>query len=96
MNSKRSMPTTLFSSPDFFELSSDTTCLILIGIILDADDEGCGSAHSRLLARKPAKQETQIEYALIELEEHGILQCYQVQGRSYYVLCHWHKYQTLS
>ncbi len=96
MASKRSIPTHLFSSPDFFELSSNTTRLILIGIILDADDEGRGSAHSQLLARKLNEQEAQIEGALIELEEHGILQCYQVQGRGYYTLCHWHKYQTLS
>lgn len=96
MASKRSIPTTLFASPDFFELSSDATRLILIGIILDADDEGRGSAHSRLLARKLDKQEAQIEGALIELEEHGILQCYQVQGRHYYVLSHWYKYQSLS
>lgn len=96
MASKRSIPTTLFASPDFFELSSNTTRLILIGIILDADDEGRGSAHPRLLARKLDQSLEDIEQALEEFAEHGILQCYEIAGRRYYWLCHWHKYQTLS
>lgn len=96
MAAKRSIPTTLFESPDFFELSSDTIRLILIGIILDADDEGRGSAHPRLLARKLDKQPADIEQALAELEAHGILRCYTVEMRSYYTLCHWDKYQVLS
>ena len=96
MAAKRSIPTTLFESPDFFELSSDTIRLILIGIILDADDEGRGSAHPRLLARKLDKQPADMEQALTELEAHGILRCYTVDTRRYYVLCHWHKYQVLS
>lgn len=96
MAAKRSIPTSLFASPDFFELSSDTVRLILIGIILDADDEGRGSAHTHLLARKLDKTPQQIEEALGELAAHGILRCYQVQSRHYYMLCHWHKFQTLS
>ena len=96
MASKRSIPTSLFSSPDFFELSSDTIRLIMIGLILDADDEGRGSAHLRLLARKLDKCPEDIEQALVELQAHGILQCYEVSDRAYYVLCHWHKYQILS
>lgn len=96
MAGKRSIPTSLFSSPDFFELSSDTIRLIMIGLILDADDEGRGSAHPRLLARKLDKHLEDIDHALVELQAHGILQCYEVSGRAYYVLCHWHKYQTLS
>lgn len=96
MAAKRSIPTTLFASPDFFELSTDTIRLILIGIILDADDEGRGSAHPRLLARKLDKRPEDIDVALAELEAHGILRCYEVSGRVYYVLLHWHKYQVLS
>lgn len=96
MAKKRSIPTTLFASPDFFELSSNTVRLILIGIILDADDEGRGCAHARLLARKLDQQPADIEQALEELADHGILQCYEAAGRSYYWLCHWHKYQVLS
>lgn len=96
MAAKRSIPTSLFASPDFFELSTDTIRLILIGIILDADDEGRGSAHSRLLARKLDKHPEEIEQAFVELEAHDILHCYMVEMRRYYTLCHWHKYQVLS
>src|SRR5262249_18411483 len=96
MAKKRSIPTNLFASPDFFELSSNTVRLILIGIILDADDEGRGCAHSRLLARKFDQQPEDIEHALEELAAHGILQCYDVASRRYYWLCHWYTYQILS
>ena len=96
MAAKRSIPTTLFASTDFFELSSNTTRLILIGIILDADDEGRGSAHPRLLARKLDQTPEDIDQALQELAMHGILRCYVIERRSYYVLLHWHKYQVLS
>lgn len=96
MAGKRSIPTSLFSSPDFFELSSDTIRLIMLGLILDADDEGRGHAHPRLLARKLDKSPEDIAQALVELQAHGIVQCYEVAGRAYYVLCHWHTYQTLS
>jgi hypothetical protein len=68
----------------------------MIGIILDADDEGRGSAHLTVLARKLHQEVELIENALKELEQHGILQYYEVAGRPYYVLCHWHTYQTLS
>ncbi|HEU5379290.1 MAG TPA: hypothetical protein VFV38_28035 [Ktedonobacteraceae bacterium] len=96
MAGKRSIPTSLFNSPDFFELSSDTIRLIMIGLILDADDKGRGHAHPRLLARKLDKCSEDIEQALVELQAHGIVRCYEVAGRAYYVLCHWHTYQTLS
>lgn len=96
MAAKRSIPTSLFASPDFFELSTDTIRLIMIGIILDADDEGRGSAHPSLLARKLDKHPEDIKQALAELEAHRILRCYEVSGRVYYVLLHWHKYQVLS
>src|SRR5581483_11081630 len=96
MAAKRSIPTTLFASPDFFELSSDTVRLLLIGIILDADDEGRGCAHARLLARKLDTTTEAVEQTLKECEAHRILRCYLVEGRPYYVLLHWHKYQVLS
>jgi len=96
MATKRSIPTSLFASPDFFELSNNTTRLIFIGIILDADDEGRGCAHPRLLARKLDQALEDIAQALEELIAHGMLQCYEVAGRHYYWLCHWQKYQTLS
>src|SRR5579859_5559760 len=96
MARKRSIPTTLFASPDFFELSSNTVRLIFIGLILDADDEGRGCAHPRLLARKLDQQPEEVEQALMELATHGMLYCYEVTGRHFYWLCHWQTYQTLS
>lgn len=96
MASKRSIPTTLFASPDFFDLSTDTIRLIMIGLILDADDEGRGCAHPRLLARKLDKQPQEIEQAFSELETRSIVLRYDVAGRGYYVLCHWLTYQILS
>lgn len=96
MASKRCIPTSLFASPDFFELSSDTVRLIFLGLILDADDEGRGSAHPRLLARKLDKTPQEIEQALAELQTHESVCCYMVRGRRYYVLTHWQKYQVLS
>jgi hypothetical protein len=96
MAAKRSIPTNLFASPDFFELSSDTIRLIMIGLILDADDEGRGCAHPRLLARKLDTTPEAVAQALTECEAHGIVRCYTVEGRSYYVLVHWQKYQVLS
>lgn len=96
MSKKRSIPTSLFASPDFFELSSDTIRVIMLGLILDADDEGRGCAHARLLARKLDKCPQDIEAALAELAAHGIVRCYLVADCRYYVLCHWHKYQILS
>jgi hypothetical protein len=38
MATKRSIPTNLFANPDFFELNSDTTQLIMIGLILDWEE----------------------------------------------------------
>lgn len=96
MARKRSIPTGLFASPDFFELSSNTVRLMFIGLILDADDEGRGCAHPRLLARKLDQQPEEVEQALAELAAHDMLYCYEVAGRRFYWLCHWHKYQTLS
>jgi len=90
----RDVPTTLFSSHGFFEWSSNTTCLMLIGIILDADDEGRGSAHSVVLARTLHQEVDQIENALVELEQHRTLQCYEIAGQRYYILCHRHTYQA--
>lgn len=51
MARSRSLPTNLFEDPDFFERSSETQ-VVLLGLVLDADDAGRGLAHTGLLARK--------------------------------------------
>jgi len=96
MARKRSLPTGLFANPDFFELTTNTIRLIFIGLILDADDEGRGSAHPRLLARKLDQQPEEIDQALAELVACHLIQWYEVDGRQYYWICQWQSYQTLS
>src|SRR5437899_12001585 len=95
MAGKRSIPTSLFNSPDFFELSSDTIRLIMIGLILDADDEGRGHAHPRWLAGRWVKCPEDIDQGLVELQAHGIFAAYEVAGGANYVRCHWLRYKTL-
>ena len=63
MATKRCIPTTFFEDPDVVELGKHEQ-LILIGIVLDADDSGRGLANSRLLGRKLDFEPEQIEQAL--------------------------------
>jgi len=95
MARSRSLPTNLFEDPDFFELSSETQ-IILVGLVLGADDAGRGPAHSGLLSRKLNKALPLIEQALHELEECEMLQVYQDARQSYYHLTHWQEWETLS
>jgi hypothetical protein len=85
----------LFEDPEFFERSSDTQ-VILLGLILGADDYGRGLAHRGLLARKFNKEPTLIEQALHELEHGGLVQLYQDERQQYYWLTRWHEWETLS
>ena len=95
MARSRSVPTNLFENPDFFERSSETQ-VILLGLLLDADDAGRGLAHPGLLARKFNKEVASIETALAELQSCEMLDCYQVGRHTYYSLRHWQQWQTLS
>ena len=95
MARSRSLPSTLFDDPNFFECSSDIQ-VILIGLVLTADDYGRGLAHVGLLSRKLNKAPALIEEALTYLEACGLLQCYQVEQRGYYSLTKWQDWETLS
>jgi len=95
MARSRSLPSNLFEDPDFFERSSATQS-ILLGLVLNADDYGRGLAHTGLLARKLNKEVPLIEQALSELEACGLLQRYQGERQSYYCLCRWQEWETLS
>lgn len=95
MARSRSLPSNLFEDPDFFELGSDMQ-IILVGLVLGADDAGRGLAHSGLLARKLNKDVALIEQALSALEERGLLICYQVERQRYYCLTRWQEWETLS
>jgi hypothetical protein len=95
MARSRSLPTDLFDDPDFFDLSSSTQ-VILLRLVLFADDYGRGLAHSGLLARKCNKEQALIEQALSELQAAGLVQCYAGERYSYYVLTRWSQWETLS
>ncbi len=95
MARSRSLPSTLFDDPDFFELSSDAQ-VILIGLVLIADDHGRGLAHTGLLARKFNKPVELIEETLALLEQQQLVTCYQDEQQRYYALCRWTEWETLS
>ena len=95
MAKKRCIPTDLFYQRKFVALSSDTTRLLLVGLISDADDYGRGSADSHLLGRKLDHTPEVIVQALSELEASGFVQCYGDEERCY-ALCAWTEWQTLS
>src|SRR5579885_2656328 len=95
MARSRSLPTTLFEDPDFFELESDAQ-VILVGLVLLADDHGRGLAHTGLLARKLNKAEPLIEATLVQLEARHLLCCYADEHQRYYALPRWPEWETLS
>lgn len=73
MANKRCIPTRFFQDPDIVDLRKDTQ-LILIGLVLHADDEGREVAHSKVLGQAmddyPPEQ---IEAALKELVHRRLL-----------------------
>src|SRR5690242_2938646 len=95
MARSRSLPTTLFEDPGFFELESDAQ-VILIGLVLTADDHGRGLAHTGLLSRKLNKAEPLIEATLVQLEARQLLCCYADEHQRYYALPRWKEWETLS
>ena len=94
MARSRSIPTRLLWDPDFADLDSDTQ-IIMIGLTLEADDEGRGSAYLPLLARELNKGEAGIEKALETLEAIGFLECYQVGKHRYYQHARWYEWEKL-
>ncbi len=94
MARSRSIPTRLLWDPDFADLDSDTQ-IIMIGLTLEADDEGRGSAYLPLLARELNKGEAVIEKALETLEAIGFLECYQVGKHRYYQHARWYEWEKL-
>lgn len=95
MASRRMVPTRFFKDPDIMNLSSKDTQLILIGLILAADDEGREVAHAGLLGREMDYPAEQIETALQELVSNDLLFLYQVGKHRYYQLTRWNQWQTL-
>ena len=65
----RLIPTSYFRDPDVMSLSSGDVRLILVGLVLHADDYGRGLAHAVILGRDLDYPPGTIEAALVELEQ---------------------------
>lgn len=95
MASRRMVPTKYFKDPDIMNLESKDSQLILLGLILAADDEGREVAHARLLGRELDYPPETIERALQDLVANELLVLYQVGKHRYYSLTRWQQWQTL-
>ena len=71
----RLIPTNYFRDPDVMSLSSPDWRLILVGMVLNADDWGRGLAHPVILGRDLDYAPDVIEAALVELEQGELVQC---------------------
>src|SRR2546427_5560674 len=96
MASKRCIPTRFFKDPDIMNLESKDHQLILVGLVLMADDEGRELAHAKLLSRELDHPQEQIEAALAALATNDLVVLYQVGRHRYYSLTRWGQWQTLS
>ena len=96
MASKRCLPTRFFKDPDIMNLESQDHQLILVGLVLMADDEGRELAHAKLLSRELDYPPEQIEAALADLSANDLVVLYQVGRHRYYSLTRWGQWQTLS
>lgn len=96
MATRRMLPTKFFKDPDVIALSTNDIRLILVGLVLFADDEGRELAHAKLLGREFDFAPEVVEQALEELEANDFLQCYRVGRHRYYSLCRWYEWETLS
>ena len=70
----RLIPTSYFRDPDVMSLSSGDVRLILVGLVLHADDYGRGLAHLVILGRDLDYPPEVIESALRELEQADLVQ----------------------
>jgi hypothetical protein len=95
MASKRCLPTRFFKDADIMNMSKDAQ-LILVGLVLLADDEGRELAHPRLLSREIDYPPERIEAALQELVENDLVVLYQAGKHCYYSLTRWNQWQSIS
>ena len=95
MATKRCLPTRFFKDADIMNVSKDGQ-LILVGLVLLADDEGRELAHPRLLSREIDYPPEQIEAALAELAENDLVVLYQAGKHCYYSLTRWNQWQSIS
>ena len=91
----RMIPTTFFKDPDILMIGKDAQ-LILVGLVLLADDVGRGSAHAHLLSREMDYTPEQMESVLHELVANDLLTLYSSGKHRYYHLPRWHQWQKLN
>ncbi len=93
----RSLPSDFLKDPDVITLAGNDECLILIGLILNADDYGRGIAHSLRLGREiRGYSAEQVENALYALEVAGLVILYEVGRFRYYHLPRWNEWEKLT
>ncbi len=95
MANRRMIPTSFFRDPDILMLGKDAQ-LILIGLVLAADDYGRELAHAHLLGKEMGYTTKQMEAGLQELVANDVLLLYEVGRHRYYTLPRWWQWQTIT
>ena len=95
MASRRMIPTSFFRDPDILMLGKDAQ-LILVGLVLAADDYGRELAHAHLLGKQMGYTPKQMEAGLQELVVNDLLVLYEVGRHRYYSLTRWWNWQTIT
>lgn len=100
MARKRMIDPGIWTSEDFSNLSM-LARLIWVGLISNADDEGRGKANvaylkSQLFPYDDELSLKKIDAALKEIETSMSIEFYEVEGKKYYQLTKWSKFQTIN
>ena len=100
MARKRMIDPSIWSSFSFAELSSDTARLVFISLFSNADDEGRGIANPDYVSSitfpfDAHRRVADVSKALSEIALKTSTQFYQFEGRSFYQLTKWDKYQKI-
>lgn len=95
MANRRMIPTSFFRHPDILMLGKDAQ-LILVGLVLAADDYGRELAHADLLGKQMGYTHKQMEANLQKLVANDLLLLYEVGRHRYYSLTRWWNWQTIA
>lgn len=100
MARKRMIDPKIWSSEDFSEMSYFSR-LVWIGLFSNADDEGRGKANYAYIKSQifPFDEDLsikKIEASLKEIEKSMSIEFYQVDGKRYYQLLNWERFQTIN
>ena len=100
MARKRMIDPCIWESEDFAKLSFFAR-LVWIGLFSNADDAGRGKGNSayiksQIFAYDDKLTVKEIDNALAEIEKIMSVRFYEVDGKRYYQLENWHKFQTIN